>query len=170
MAIELIDSYVEVMDTYFAQAYVSQSFTASKNATLTSCRFYLAKQGSPTGTAVACLYTHAGAYGTSSVPGTLLATSDTLNVTTIATLGGLKDLAFSGVEQYSMSIGYYCIVFKYTAGDVSNYIKLQADSTPLHSGNAAYSTDGTSWTAVPADAYFGVWGDVSAFIPRITVI
>src|SRR5947207_971022 len=91
-----------------------QSFT-SNGGLLSSAQFHLAKNGSPTGTAVAKLYAATGTFGTDAKPtGAALATSGTLDVSTIPTFPQtLMTFTFSGANQYLMVAGtVYCIALE----------------------------------------------------------
>ena len=139
-----------------------QSFTASANGVLNSCKFYLAKGGTgglPTGNAVAKLYSHSGTYGTSSVPNTLLATSDNFDVSTLTGSYALTTFNFSSGS--SLSAGtYYCITFEYSGGDANNVIRVGYDSTsPTHSGNLVRKSNAGVWGALSGyDTVFYVYG------------
>lgn len=144
MAETLVDSYSESnQDSNWGIASVTptargQTLTAIAG-NLSSCKFYLKKYGSPTGNAVAKLYTHSGTYGTSGVPtGAALATSDNFDVSTLTTSYQLIKFTFTGAQQYTLVNGtYYCIAIEYGGGDGSNYVLLGGDiSSPTHSGNS----------------------------------
>ena len=82
--------------------------------TLTSCKFNLQKAGSPTGNCYARLYAVTGTIGTDAVPtGSVLATSDAKDVSTISTSTGLVEFSFSGAEQYELqaSTNYYIGIY-----------------------------------------------------------
>jgi hypothetical protein len=167
----LIDSYPTTNSGAYYIMYndssyekLSQSFTAISSI-LTSCRFYLKKKGSPTGTAYAKLYAHTGAYGTSSVPtGGALATADGFDVSTLTTSDSLITFNFTGDNQYVLSAGtYYCIVIEYSGGDFNNSVYCSYDNTAsTHSGNSArYRISGGSWTAQSTDLIFYVYGNAN---------
>lgn len=166
----LIDSYSETnqdgtVEIYngFITAY-AQGFTgASYN--LDSCKFYLKKNGSPTGNAVAKLYTHTGTFGSTGTPtGAALATSDNFNVATLTTSYQLITFTFSGVNRYSLvAATKYCIALEFSGGDGSNVVHSGVDnSSPSHGGNDAYYFGG-SWTPQAGqDLCFYVYGEVPA--------
>ena len=84
---------------------------------ITSVKFYLGKSGTPTGSAYAKLYTVS-----SLKPNTLLATSDSFNVSTISS-GGFYEVFFSGGSQYVMTPSTsYMMSIEYTGGSFENYI------------------------------------------------
>ncbi len=123
-----------------------QSFTGNGDY-LTKATFYLEKFGSPTGFARAYLYAHTGTFGTSSVPtGSVLATSDLLDVSTLTTSLVLKDFIFDGTVQM-VNTTKYVIAIAYNQGDASNFIRSGSDnSSPTHGGNAS-NFSGT-WSAI----------------------
>ena len=136
---------------------IGQSFDAIAG-TLDSCKFYLKKTGSPTGNAVAKLYAHTGSYGTSGTPtGSVLATSDNLDVSTLTTSYVLTTLTFTGANKYLLVAGTkYFIVFEYTDGDGSNTVSVGNDtSASSHGGNAAIYT--TTWASSANDICFYVY-------------
>jgi len=139
---------------------VGQSFTNQSDSKLVSCKFYMQKNGAPSGSAYAKLYAHSGTYGVDGVPtGAVLATSDALNVTTVSTTSfQLTTFTFSGANQYVMAPNtYYVIVMEYTGGDSSNYMLIGVSWLVGHSGVSCYY-DGTSWGAsVSYDTCFYVY-------------
>jgi hypothetical protein len=146
--------------------YAGQSFTNANTVTLDSCRFFLTKIGSPTGTATAKIFAHTGTYGSGGKPtGSALATSDTLDVSTLSASPtyGWKTLSFTGANRITLNAStYYCIELTWAGGDASNYIRLGSTSTGGHSGNSNYSTNGTSWSSLGSDRPFTVYGIPSA--------
>jgi len=138
-----------VYSTY-PEAY--QSLT-SGGGTLDSVVIDLKKVGSPTGSAYAKIYAHTGTYGTSSEPtGSILATSDALNVAGLTTSYVETPIVFSGAERIELSSQYYCLVIEYTGGDGSNYLAVSYDaSSPTHDGNQGYETSGSGYT--PQSSY-----------------
>lgn len=137
----------------------AQSFDPSTTSySVTSCKFYLSKTLSPTGNAVAKLYAHSGTYGTSSLPtGSALATSNTLDVSTLTTSFVLYELTFATPYTISAST-YYEIAIEYSGGDASNLVSVATDnSAPTHGGNEAY-LDAGAWTAQARDTCFYVYG------------
>ena len=142
---EIIDSYNESnRSSYFflygSNPILGQSFTVGGNGyTLSSAKFYLQREGSPTGNAVAKVYNITGTYGSDSFPtGSALAVSDTLDVSTIATgSNNLYELIFSGSNAIDMTPGYYGVSIEYSGGNISNRIWVGFDNTaPTHSGNS----------------------------------
>lgn len=172
---ELVDSYSEAnQDDYYnlygdGNSAIAQSFTsfATKGGILVSCKFDLAKVGSPTGNAYAKVYAHSGTYGESSVPtGSPLATSDPFDVSTLTTTLTLKTLTFSGSDKIKLAPGtYYCVVIEFTGGDFGNNLKVGIDlSSPTHDGNLADYV--AEWVARAAnDVCFYVYGQVVGPFP-----
>lgn len=154
----LLDSYVEANQSNTYNLYtgsntgLAQSFLTpndGNNHSLYSVKFYIKKTGSPTGNATAKLYNISGSFGTTSVPtGAVLATSNTLDVSSLTTSFQLIEMLFPVGQQYSMVANTnYTIVLEYTGGDGSNNVNFGGDDTsPTHAGNlSAYF--GGSWTA-----------------------
>ncbi len=165
----LIDSYSESNQSDDFSLYagggaqgLGHSFIATAN-NLARIVLYLKKVGSPTGNAVAKLYAHSGTYGTSSVPGALLATSDNFDVSTLITSWRLEGFTFSGAEQYALVIGTeYVLTIEYSGGNSSNKVVMGFDSSsPTHGGNFMYNI--SSWIAQSTrDACFYVYGIAAA--------
>jgi len=122
----------------------------SAAATLTSVKFYLAKSGSPTGSAYAKLYSiGTGTYGTDAKPtsGTAIATSDALDVSTLVDWTGkqLYEVTFSGANQYSLQANTaYGIALEYEGGDDSNRVFI-CNGTASFDGNVIFSFGGDTW-------------------------
>jgi hypothetical protein len=140
-----------------------QSFTGN-GAVLDKATFYLKKVGSPTGNATAIIYAHSGTFGTSSVgTGSALATSATLDVSTLTTSYALKDFTFSGGNKITLTNGTnYVVVVNYAGGDgFSNYVHVGVDnSSSSHGGNQVERTGAGVWTANSSnDACFYVYTD-----------
>lgn len=148
------DSYSESNyfdgDAWVCSTYsiTSQSFT-STGGELDKVVLYLKKFGAPTGTAVVELFDHSGTYGTSSVPtGAALATSATLDVSTLTTSMQLITFNFTGAERIPLTnTTQYVLTITYSGGDCTNTRILAGhdDSSPTHGGNRAYYD--TDWNA-----------------------
>jgi hypothetical protein len=125
----------------------AQTF-ASIGGSLTSAKFYLIKDGMATGNAVAKLYAISGTSGTDGIPtGSALATSDTVDVSTLNPSPTLVTFTFSGGNQYAMTSGTkYVISVEYSgSGGLGLDVEYDA-SSPTDPGN--YSTlTGSTWTA-----------------------
>ena len=139
-----------------------QTFTNIASNTLSSCKFYIKKFGSPTGTATMIIYEHTGTYGVDGLPtGAILATSDSIDVSVLTTSHQLITFNFSGANKITLDANtYYCIAIngRSIIGDGSNYIVAGLDnSSPSHSGNSFYYNAG-GYTANDAyDAIFYVY-------------
>ena len=142
---------------------VGQAFAVSlADRKLDSCKFYLKKVGSPTGNIVAKLYSHTGTYPTSSLPDTLLATSDAVSITTLTTSSALITFTFSGAERIDLSTTNYVITCEYSGGDASNLLQAGYDETsPTHGGIMEIQMailSGAWGTATGQDLCFYVYG------------
>lgn len=153
----LADSYAETNrdgDLYVPEydgSEVGQSFTPSVSGGLSSCKFYLKKSSTPTGTAYAKLYAHSGTYGTSSVPtGSALATSGGFDISTLTTSSQL--ITFTFASPYSVTSGTrYCITLLIPSQTSGKNVLVGCDgSSPSHGGNYfGWFTD--VWWADPSD-------------------
>jgi hypothetical protein len=163
MAVAICDYYSE--DNYsgvglaIGTEYVSaraQSFEGD-GGVLVSAKAYLRKAGSPTGNAVAQIYAHSGTYGSGIPTGSVLATSESVDVSTISTSRELVQFTFSGAEQIDLVDGtHYFFVIFYDADDNSRYIVWEADSSGTHEGNsAAYNQ--TNWVTLTYDLCFYIY-------------
>lgn len=145
---------------------VAQTFKPSSSVNLTSVKFYLACSAlTPSGNVFAELYAHSGSYGSTGVgTGSALATSDAFDSSTLTESFVLKELTFSGGNQYAMVQDTpYVILIKYTSGgDATHYVAVGTDSTTLgHAGNNVLWYDG-SWEAHSnIDTCFYVYGSVT---------
>lgn len=167
-ATALMDSYSESNQKVYMvlgggySTIVGQSFTASAGI-LDYCKFYLVRVGaSLTGTAYAKVYSHSGVYGTSSLPDTLLATSDGFDVSALTTSLALYTFTFTGTNKISLSAAPYVLTLEFSGGDGSKFIGVGADSgTPTHSGNACSDYPSLSMTAFPIN-------DICFYVYRLT--
>lgn len=151
----IIDSYSESnqdatssMSAGIATRMVGQAFLGNGSA-VGSAVFYLNKSGSPTGNAVARVYASSGTPPNAVGTGSPLATSDTLDVSTLTTSLALTTFNFTGANQITLTNGTYYIVVVDggSVGDASNFIQAGYDSTsPSHGGNQAEKAS-ISWTS-----------------------
>jgi hypothetical protein len=142
---------------YTASSRVGQSFTAT-GGKLYSASLMLSKFGSPTGTAQFSVYAHTGTYGsTGTGTGTALASSGTIDLSTLNGTPTTTTLYFTGPNQITLEDGtYYVIVAEYSGGDMENYLLVGRDSSsPTHDGiMVRYSS---SWGVISGnDAIFYV--------------
>ena len=94
------------------------------------------------------IYTHTGTFGSTGIPGTLLATSKEYYVKEYQ--GGpqwTKVFFFEGSEAITLTPGNYFAAIEFTEGDANKYLNVYVDATsPSHPGNYA-SLTGSTWTA-----------------------
>jgi hypothetical protein len=152
---QIIDSVSEALrddaiPIYSGTPGIGQSFIGN-GGTLNYVKFFGGRSNSPTGTCNAKLYSHSGTYGTSSVPNTLLATSQDVDITTLPTIGSpaLFTINFVGTGKIKLTSGtHYLLTFEYTGGDVTNnmYISFDTAGGGTHAGNICTLSGGT-WSA-----------------------
>ena len=176
-----IDSYSETNQSTNANLYVGatirigQSFTCSSSSVLQSCKFYLRRYGTSTGNVTTKIYAHSGTYGTSSVPtGAALATSDNVDITTIATGSyNLVTFTFSGANQISLTAStYYCVEILYNdaSSDGANLLGVAFDaSSPTHSGNYFIYTSSYASNNSNDTCFYVTGGDILTFTVSDTV-
>lgn len=144
-----------------------QVFYASANYTLTSASFYMQKNGSPTSNVYARIYAITGTPGSTAVPtGSVLATSDAVDASTISASLALNTFTFSGANQIALSSGtWYCITLYYPVVDAINELTVCCDDSDVsHSGNFIDDdgAQGTAWRALDSyDLCFYVYGDAA---------
>ena len=127
------------------QSFNSGAFTPPR--TLSSTEWYLSKTGTPTGNAVARLYAHSGALGSTSVPtGAALATSEPVDVSTLTGSLVLTDFDFKDEFDFATNTDYVFVI-EYSDGTSGNFVNVGDDgSAPTHAGNMS-TFDGTTWSA-----------------------
>lgn len=166
---DIIDSYPSSNFSYAASKYPypwqyqGQSFHNTNSVVLSGVQLYLKKTGTPTGTLTVQIWSHTGTYGSTGVPGTLLATSDTLSIASLNTLMGLGNFVFSGLNKITLAANTnYCLVLSYGSltQDASNYVSLGIDNTsPTPNGNTFSSSDEVYWGSTTSYALiFYVYG------------
>jgi len=163
----VLDSHVEAnrdaltaIDTV-TRAGVGQSFTVpTNNYRLLSAQWFLLKVTSPTGNAVAKIYAHSGTFGASSVPtGTALATSNTLDVSTLTGSYQLITFTFSGANQITLQSGLKYIVSIESTDILTGSVSVGRDgSSPSHAGNWSDLQGGVWASASTVDNIFYVNG------------
>jgi|WetSurMetagenome_2_1015567.scaffolds.fasta_scaffold08824_2 hypothetical protein len=126
-----------------------ETFVPNASGSLYSAKFQFEKVGSPTGTMVFTLYNITGTPGVNAkATGTVLATSSSLDVSTISS-GSLNyyELLFPAGQQYIINSGNnYCIIAEYTStfSDGSNRIRQGGDVSGSDSGaNGTYYSSST---------------------------
>ena len=162
----LVDSYSEsnrssfyTLSTTTGQIAGGQSFTGNGQS-LTSCKFFLSKEPGTTGKCVAKLFAHAGTFGVSGLPtGTTLATSDSIDVTTIPDNPTRVLITFAFQTPYVLTNGTNYFITAHFAGD---YVYMGSDVTASsHGGNASYYNSNWAYEAT-TDICFYVYSTVSA--------
>lgn len=177
----LIDSYSEtnqntVWPMYYnhpgggaAVCCMGQSFDGG-GYNITSCKFYLKKEGTP-GNMIARLYSHTGTFGTSSVPNDedVLDSSNTADADAVLTTS-LALYEFTGFAGYTMVDGtkYVIAVEQVSGGALStDGVVVGADSTsPTHEGNGCH--DQWTWSSHADDTCFYIYGDLAVSAPTVT--
>ncbi len=147
-----------------AKVEVGQTLNPIVTGSLETAKFVLSKFGAPTGNVTAVLYAHTGTFGTTGTPtGAALATSDTLDVSTLTTSGVLTTLTFTAANRVTLTAGTkYTISIAYAGGDASNYLVIGTDtSSPSHAGNSYYN-DGSYHADATTDVPFYV--NASSFL------
>lgn len=154
---------------------IGQSFTTPNDGNsykITSVTFSLESPGGGTsGDSYAKLYVHSGTYGSSSVPGTLLATSDPINTSIFSTGYTTITYTFSGTNQYVMTPNtHYVITFEAPStsssascgNGISTYCQIKNSGSDVHSGNLSRFANGGSWSAVATkDNIFEIYGEIN---------
>lgn len=140
---------------------IAQSFTGN-GAKITRCVVNMRAFGTITGNIVAKIYAISGTSGTDSVPtGSALATSDTIDVTTIASgVNQNYTFNFSGANQFQTVNGTnYSLSIEYSGGDASNNVGVVVDaSSPTDDGNNSTLVSSV-WSAITTqDLCFELYG------------
>ena len=165
----VVDSYSESNQSNYwvnsPEISFGQSFTGD-GTTLDKAVFYLRKFGSPTGTATAKIYAHTGTFGTNGTPtGSSLATSETIDVSSLTTSFVLTDFLFTGANRIVLDDGtkYVVVISRPDPGYPTNYMAIGIDaSSPTHGGNTSSSEDDSSWASYSAyDSIFYIYGSLS---------
>lgn len=128
--------------------WLAQSFTGN-GGTLGSCEFALWKTAGATGNLNILIRAHSGTFGTNSVPtGANLATSDSLDISTLTTSSANYTINFSGTNQITLTNGTKYTVILSGSG-ISGAMRVGTDeSSPTHGGNFANSANsGSTWSA-----------------------
>lgn len=174
MSIVLIDSYSE--SNYSGWDRLNddngniwgQSFTNTNSVTLDSVKFYLSNNDTGgythSGSAVAKLYLMAGTWGSTGVPtGSVLATSDTYDTSSLGSSFGLVTFSFSGANRIVLSATtYYVIVLNFSPSTGGDAILFGYDNTsPTFVGNACDYL-GAWYYNLSERFIFYVYGDTGA--------
>jgi hypothetical protein len=144
-----IDSYdyTHANSTFYGFQFFGQSFLCKANRTLDFSGFYLNGNGA-TGTVVSKIYTMTGTFGYDSIPDTLLATSDSIDISTIPASNGIIYFNFSGINKIALTASqYYVITIESTP--TSGTLLIYSDlGSPTHPGNASVKLGG-NWVGLP---------------------
>jgi len=127
---------------------LGQSFTAI-DGTLDSVQFRLTKWGNPTGTLRAFVYSHSGLFGNASVPGTLLATSAPVDISTLTAVipaDQLVTFAFDNTVALDAGTNYVVTVERSGFADADNGLAaVSTNDVPGHPGNGCTRQTGIGW-------------------------
>jgi len=142
-----------------------QTFHNENSIKLTSAKMSLWKIGAPTGTAVIKIYAMTGTLGSSGRPtGTVLATSDAVDITPVTGSTQLFEFIFSGANQIILEENTnYCIALSAEGitGDASNYLLVELDSsTLLDPGNYFYYVSSYTYGSIYDFIYY-IYGEPS---------
>lgn len=157
---------------------------ASPTYKITQVQFVITKTNTPTGYMHVILYSTNGTYGTTSAPENVLATSDSIDVSTFPSEGSAFVLFnFTGAQQITLNASsFYAVSCEKESGSWSggNFLNLAAyDSAPTtpnaaHSGNAfnrnwgagVFSAEATydcRFKVYGIEVEAGVWGEVETW-------
>lgn len=162
------DTYTELYGTNLGNRGDGESFTNTTASVLDSCKFHLCKSGSPTGYAVAKIYDHTGVFGTSSKPGTLLATSDNFDVSALTTSFQLISFNFLNANLIHLTAATnYIVTIEYSGGSTNDRVCVGLDTiSPTASGNRTFKMYDNTWGAVVRhDVCFYVYGYTPSPLP-----
>ena len=136
-----------------ANPHYGMGFKTETTNNIDSVYVDLRRTASPTGNVVVQLWSAGtGTYGSTQIPGTLLATSDGIDSATISTTTERKKFVFTGVNRVSITAdtAYYLVVYHANAQAATNFISVAyvRGTYATASGNGVYSfSNGTSFTA-----------------------
>jgi len=154
-----LSSFLPILSGGAVGTALGQSFSCSVDGyVLDTCQFYLDRiTGKNGGNCYARLYSHIGTYGTSSLPYSLLATSDAKACDIISTSEQLVTFDFTGAAKVSLSSGtkYVIVIYNNTATGIN----VGRDWTsPSHSGNPCLYNTSPAWVADTEDLIFYING------------
>ena len=127
---------------------IGESWHCGHPGVLQFVRLLLSKTGIPGGFCYAEIYTHSGVFGSTSIPGSLLATSDAVGMFNMGAGRALQTFNFSGSDKIDLEPGVdYVVAIRYEDGDSSNYLKVGYDgSSPTSGGNYSQTNDHVIWS------------------------
>jgi hypothetical protein len=141
---------------------MGQSFEVQNDCNLDHLIIDMKTNASPSGSFQFEIYAHSGTYGTSSVPtGAVLATSDTVNVSSLTASYATYTTYFTGANAIAMTAGQrYVLVCNYNATSFPNSIYFKNKTPSFHGGNQSYKAG--SWNALAGyDIIFDLQGVVA---------
>lgn len=150
----IIDSYGESNYTssitfVYNTHYTGQTITGD-GTPIGIAKFYLQKNGSPSGNLVAKIYAHTGTWGSTGIPtGSALAISSAIDSSTIPTSFSLISFPFLGSDRITLANGtHYVLTIEGDVGVFNNMISIaQGGDGTGHSGNIVYtSNSGSIWS------------------------
>lgn len=113
------------------------------NYELDTAEFRLLKTFSPTGNAVAKIYSDNGGE-----PGTILATSDNFDVSTLTGSYSFVEFSFSGAQRITLSPNtLYHVSVEYSNGDTSNYVRNSVNIADVTYQDHYYITSWVEYSA-----------------------
>lgn len=169
----IVDSYSEIKTTTDSTnihsaniTRIGETFSNVNASILDSCKFYLSKLGSPTGTATAKLYAITGSYGVNATPtGSALATSDTFDISTLTSGRQLITFNFTNANRVTLSAAtHYAILLDANSvtGDGVNFVQMGDDGTTAsQSGELVWTTDNVNYSRLAGTSFataFYVYG------------
>jgi len=178
-----------ICDSYFDESYdtlsymfyeggwegIGQAFSGN-GGKLESAQFYMMHSNDATGTAYAKIYHIMWNFGSSAVPLyplVALATSDPIDVSTIADERELVTFTFSGVNQIILgATTKYIVTLEVETESVHpDYLYAYVHHVePTHSGNSCHKSPDMPWGYLggPQDTLFYVYTDTPKFIDIIS--
>ena len=149
----------------------AQSFTASANGGLSSCKFYIKKSTGAIGSLVAVLYAHTGTWGSTGKPtGAALATStNTIDVSTLSDSSQALQ-TFNFDSSYQLSSGtHYCISLEYSGMNSGDTVMIGYNSSSGgFAGNRSYNNG--SWGTLSGDLCFYVYGTLAVINASLALV
>lgn len=183
-SVELCDSYSESnysTDASLSFTYTGAGFNLANNmrgqsftgngGKISSCKFYLKRSSSYSGSVKAMLYAHSGTFGTSSVGSPsngvgALATSNTIAVSSLSETYELVEFNFT--TKPTLTNGTKYVVCVSTSGQTTG-VSVGVDTTAQsHAGNGCTLTSTTAsvWASSSADTIFYVY--TGSATPNVT--
>jgi hypothetical protein len=136
---------------------VAQDFTVPFSRNLNFLRISIRKQGTPTGNIWIKIYS-AGANPTA---GTLLSTSDIIDVSTLSTAAVAASTVtffyFSSPIALTANTQYYFVIEGDFPFNTTNYVQLFRTTSSLYANGAAWTNNAGTWSATTNDFNFAVY-------------